>query len=60
MPFEKFVVVIHIFSEPSGVVPGTGEDGRDLSSLFFGSGEGLGCFSKIFAGFFSVKLGTTL
>jgi hypothetical protein len=43
-PCEELMAALNVFSEPSGVVPGTGEDGRGSSSLLFGNSGGPNCF----------------
>ena len=38
-PCEKLVLVLHVYSEPSGVVPGSGQDGHSNTLHFGGVAE---------------------
>lgn len=54
-PFVELAAAFIFLSVPSGLVPGTGEDGRGLSSQFSGGGRGPDCFFKFYFRVFSVR-----
>jgi hypothetical protein len=54
-PFVELAAAFIFLSVPSGLVPGTGEDGRGLSSQFSGGARGPDCFFKFCLRVFSVR-----
>jgi hypothetical protein len=54
-PYAEWEAAFPIFSEPSGDVPGTGEDGRALYSLCVSGDRGPDGFLQYFRRVFSVK-----